>query len=139
MNTCLNRKKELEKFKKEIKTIRQEIKTSGEIKEAKKKIKKIEKTNFKFNGSDTLEYEYRVGDFMQLENISSTAKLIQIKSKNIGIFQIGNSIMELPLSKVLSVVKNYKNKTTTSYNTKIDASDYELDLRGFAVLMLKKF
>ena len=90
------------------------------------------------NGSDTLKYEYRVGDFMQLENISSTAKLIQIKSKNIGIFQIGNSIMELPLSKVLSVVKNYKNKTTTSYNTKIDASDYELDLRGFAVIDVKE-
>ena len=46
--------------------------------------------------------------------------------------------MELPLSKVLSVVKNYKNKTTTSYNTKIDASDYELDLRGFAVIDVKE-
>ena len=134
----LEKKKELDNFKKEIKSIRQEINTSGEIKEAKKKIKKIEKTNFKLNGSDTLKYEYRVGDFMQLENISSTAKLIQIKSKNIGIFQIGNSIMELPLSKVLSVVKNYKNKTTTSYNTKIDASDYELDLRGFAVIDVKE-
>ncbi len=129
-------KKELEKFKKEIKTIKQSVKTSNEIKEAKKKIKKIE-TNFKFNETNVKEYEYKVGDFMQIEDISKIAKLIQIKSKTKGLFQIGSSIMELPLSKVVSVVENYNDKGVSSFKTDMDTSNYELDLRGFSVIEVK--
>ena len=129
-------KKELEKFKKEIKTIKQSVKTSNEIKEAKKKIKKIE-TNFKFNETNVQEYEYKVGDFMQIEDISKIAKLIQIKSKNKGLFQIGSSIMELPLIKVISVVENYNNEGVSSFKTDMETSNYELDLRGFSVIEVK--
>ena len=129
-------KKELEKFKKEIKTIKQSVKTSSGIKEAKKKIKKIE-TNFKFNETNLQDYEYKVGDFMQIEDISKIAKLIQIKLKTKGLFQIGSSIIELPLSKVISVVENYNDKGVSSFKTDMDTSNYELDLRGFSVIEVK--
>ena len=129
-------KKELEKFKKEIKTIKQSAKTSKEIKEAKKKIKKIE-TNFKFNETNVKEYEYKVGDFVQIEDISKIAKLIQIKSKTKGLFQIGSSIMELPLVKVISVVENYNDEGVSSFKTDMETSNYELDLRGFSVIEVK--
>ena len=129
-------KKELQKFKKEIKTIKQSTKTSKEIKEAKKKIKKIE-TNFKSNETNVKEYEYKVGDFMQIEDISKIAKLIQIKSKTKGLFQIGSSILELPFSKVLSVVENYNDQGVSSFKTDMETSNYELDLRGFSVIEVK--
>ena len=130
-------KKELEKFKKEIKTIKQSTKTSNEIKEAKKRIKKIE-TNLKFNETNAKEYEYKIGDFMQIEDVSRIAKLIQIKSKTKGIFQIGSNIMELPFSKVLSVVENYNDQGVSSFKTDMVTSNYELDLRGFSVIEVKE-
>ena len=45
--------------------------------------------------------------------------------------------MELPLSKVVSVVENYNDKGVSSFKTDMDTSNYELDLRGFSVIEVK--
>ena len=95
------------------------------------------KTNFKSNETNIKEYEYKVGDFMQIEDISKIAKLIQIKSRTKGLFQIGSSILELPFSKVLSVVENYNDQGVSSFKTDMETSNYELDLRGFSVIEVK--
>ena len=87
-----------------------------------------------FPETNLQDYEYKVGDFMQIEDISKIAKLIQIKSKTKGLFQIGSSIIELPLIKVISVVENYNDKGVSSFKTDMDTSNYELDLRGFSVI-----
>ena len=130
-------KMELTKFKKEIKSLKQSISTEEEIKDAKKLIRNYEK-NFKYSEKNIKENNYKVGDMVKLENISKPGKLIELKSKKIGLFSVGNSIIELPLNKVIVTLENNrKDEIHTSIISETSNLSYELDLRGFSVIEVK--
>ena len=130
-------KKELTKFKKEIKSLKQSISSVEEIKETKKLIRNFEK-EIKSNEKNIKENNYKVGDLVKLENISKPGKLINLKSKKIGLFSVGSSIIELPLNKIISILENKrKNESYTSISSESNNLSYELDLRGFSVTEVK--
>ena len=130
-------KKELIKFKKEIKSLKQSISSVEEIKEAKKIIRSYEK-EINSNEKTIKEIKYKVGDLVKLENISKPAKLIDLKSKKIGLFSVGSSIVELPVNKIISILENNrKNESHTSIISESSNLAYELDLRGFSVIEVK--
>ena len=130
-------KMELTKFKKEIKSLKQSISTEEEIKDAKKLIRNYEK-NFKSSEKNIKENNYKIGDMVKLENISKPGKLIELKSKKIGLFSVGSSIIELPLNKVIVTLENNrKDEIHTSIISESSNLSYELDLRGFSVIEVK--
>ena len=132
-----DQKNELSKFKKEIKSLKQSINSTQEIKDTKKIIRSYEKkiqSDAKINKSINL----KIGDLVKLEGISSPGRLIQLKSKKIGRFSIGNSVLELPINKALTIIEDKRNNENfTSLITESNNLSYELDLRGFSVIDIK--
>ena len=132
-----DQKKELSKFKKEIKSLKQSINSTQEIKDTKKIIRNYEK-KFQTNENINNAINLKLGDLVKLEGISSPGKLIGFKSKKIGRFSIGNSVLELPIDKALSIIEDKRNNENfTSLITESNSLNYELDLRGFSVIDIK--
>ncbi len=128
----------IRELEQELKKIKDESVTPSQIKLNKKELKKIKKiisSPEEINTEITLE----IGEYVRLKGLSEIGRVSKIKSKKLALFKVGRSIIEMPISNVISKVKiNNNYPRLISYESELKGINTEIDLIGIHISDVKE-
>ena len=128
----------IRELERELKKIKDASNTPPQIKLKKKQLKKIKKTISSQEEID-VDITLEVGEYVRLEGLSEIGRVAKIKSKKLALFKVRGSIIEMPISNVISKVQiNNDSPRLISYKSELKATNTEIDLRGIQISDVKE-
>ena len=136
--TKIKQASKVRELEKELKKIKDISNNPSQIKLNKKELKKIKKAislQDEINSDITLE----IGEYVRLDGLSEIGRVSKVKSKKLALFKVGRSIIEMPISSVISKVKIDKSSPRLiSYKSELKAISTEIDLIGIQISDVKE-
>ena len=121
-----------------LKKIKDISNSPSQIKLNKKELKKIKKT-ISLQEELDVDITLKIGEYVKLEGLSEIGRVSKVKSKKLALFKVGRSIIEMPISSVISKVKINKNSPRLiSYKSELKAINTEIDLIGIQISDVKE-
>ena len=138
IETKIKQASKVRELEKELKKIKDISNNPSQIKLNKKELKKIKKAislQEEIDSDITLE----IGEYVRLDGLSEIGRVSKIKSKKLALFKVGRSIIEMPISSVISKVKIDKHSPRLiSYKSELKAISTEIDLIGIQISDVKE-
>ena len=138
LETKIKQTSKVRELEKELKKIKDISNSPSQIKLNKKELKKIKK---KISLQEELDVDItlKIGEYVKLEGLSEIGRVSKVKSKKLALFKVGRSIIEMPISSVISKVKINKNSPRLiSYKSELKAINTEIDLIGIQISDVKE-
>ena len=136
--TKIKQATKIRELERELKKIKDASNTPSQIKLNKKELKKIKKTISSQEEID-VDITLEIGEYVRLEGLSEIGRVAKIKSKKLALFKVGGSIIEMPISNVISKVQiNNDSPRLISYKSELKATNTEIDLRGIQISDVKE-
>ena len=136
--TKIKQASKVRELEKELKKIKDISNNPSQIKLNKKELKKIKKAislQEEIDSDITLE----IGEYVRLDGLSEIGRVSKVKSKKLALFKVGRSIIEMPISSVISKVKIDKSSPRLiSYKSELKAISTEIDLIGIQISDVKE-
>ncbi len=131
--TKIKQATKIRELERELKKIKDASNTPPQIKLNKKELKKIKKTISSQEEID-VNITLEIGEYVRLKGLSEIGRVAKIKSKKLALFKVGGSIIEMPITNVISKVQiNNDSPRLISYKSELKGTDTEIDLRGIQI------
>ena len=138
LETKIKQTSKVRELEKELKKIKDISNSPSQIKFNKKELKKIKKT-ISLQEELDVDITLKIGEYVKLEGLSEIGRVSKVKSKKLALFKVGRSIIEMPISSVISKVKINKNSPRLiSYKSELKAINTEIDLIGIQISDVKE-
>ena len=138
LETKIKQTSKVRELEKELKKIKDISNSPSQIKLNKKELKKIKKT-ISLQEELDVDITLKIGEYVKLEGLSEIGRVSKVKSKKLALFKVGRSIIEMPISSVISKVKINKNSPRLiSYKSELKAINTEIDLIGIQISDVKE-
>ena len=136
--TKIKQASKVRKLEKELKKIKDISNNPSQIKLNKKELKKIKKAISLQEEIDS-DITLKIGEYVRLDGLSEIGRVSKVKSKKLALFKVGRSIIEMPISSVISKVKIDKSSPRLiSYKSELKAISTEIDLIGIQISDVKE-